>query len=278
MKRVHQVIKRIPGSALLTGLLAIPALLVTTAAAATGAGQPAAPIWAKWVLDIRFENNGIAADWTGQVFNGNQLVRQWVDDVSAECVINTPGGVTLGTDAATFSGGTISCNLPSFKQRTFEETQGRVVLLDTCQASGRRIDFWIQATVRDPDFSSGGPSLPFVNHPDFNYTMQLLDAGGGNANTELSVGAMTTQSASFALAQPGASQAFASRINPCNNTMCRANHRVDGVMINQQTIAESPITGVSTPTTITLGSDGTNFYFGDLLDIRIDPGCPATTG
>jgi hypothetical protein len=252
------------------------ALFLLITATLPAAAQP--PIVAKWVLDVRFENNAIVADWTGTVTRGTQVLRTWVDDVSAFCVVNDPLLVTVGADSAMFAGGTINCNLPSFQQRVFEETQGRLFLANSCQASGSRLDVWLQATLRDPDFSAGGMWMPFANHPDFGLRMGLQDGGAADASLILDAGAMTTESTVFPLAGSGVAQLVGSRINPCNSSQCRAKHQVDGQLITQQTISMSALSGTTGPTTITLGSDGVDYYYGDILDIHIDPGCPATTG
>lgn len=275
MTLLQKISRSLPLGAVWVGLLALP-LFVLISHATPVAAQP--PITAKWVLDVRFENSAIVADWTGSVYRGNTLLRSWVDDVSATCVVDTPGLVTVGVDAATFAGGTIGCNLPSFKQRVFEETGGRLTITDSCQAVGPRIDVWMQATLRDPDFVAAGRILPLVNHQDFGLRMALLDGGVGDASLRLDGGAMSSESDLFALAGAGVVQQVGSRINPCNNSQCRARHQVDSALHTLDTIAMSPISGVTLPTTVTIGSDGVDYYFGDIIDLRVDPGCPATTG
>lgn len=233
----------------------------------------AAPYSAKWILSVEFVNNGITATRTNQLYRKRTLLKQWSESVTCQ----TNGAVTLGLDRATFAGGYVQCDLPSFRDAVFVYTGGRILLANSCSNSGRNVNFWGLSRVDAVDFNASA-TQPIVTHPDYQAQFTLLEAQNGpDVQLRLEAGPMTTDSIPFSL--PAAETQLGSRLNMCDGSNCRGQHTLDGVLLNKEGVAQgAPWNGTSGPTTVYLGTDGVNFFRGEMLRSDWDPGCIVRQG
>lgn len=231
------------------------------------------PLSAKWILSVEFVNNGITATRTNQLYYKRTLFKEWTEPVTCQ----TNGAVTLSVDRATFAGGYVQCDLPSFRDAVFVYTGGRILLANSCSNSGRNVNFWGVSTVDAVDFNASAIQ-PIVTHPDYQAQFTLLEVQNGpEAQLQLEAGPMTTLSIPFAL--PGMEAQIGSRINQCNGSMCRGQHTLDGVLLNKAGVTQGlPWNGSSGPTTVYLGTDGVDFFRGEMLRTDWDPGCIVRQG
>ncbi len=256
----------------LTLIWLLPVLVVVVTAAQANA-TTSGVISAKWILSLVFENNAITATRTNQIYDNATLIDEWTQSVPCFTV----GAVTLGLDRATFNGGHIECDLPSFRAEVYWHTMGQLLLNPTCTNAGRRVDFWGQAKVANVGLSLSNLH-PLVHHPDYQALWGLLpEAGGLTTRLGLTAGPMTTIGPPFTPAS--GDYDLASRLHQCNGSICHGRHWFNGALLTNQTFSQgAPWNGTSLPTTVFIGTDGVNLFLGEMLDISWDPGCIVRQG
>ena len=230
-------------------------------------------ITAKWILDVLFENGGITATRTNQLYNKGALALEWTEPMSCVPV----GTVTLGPDRAIFAGGYIRCDLTSFKEAVFTYTNGQIVLANSCSNGGKNVRVYGIAVLNNVDFTVS-VTQPLINHPDFQATFTLLEAQGTtDGQLRLEAGPMTTNSAPFSL--PSAEAVVASRLAQCNGLQCRGQHALNGALLTKEAVPQgAPWNSTSGPTTVYIGADGALRFYGEMLEGIWDPGCIVREG
>lgn len=226
---------------------------------------------ARWVFELSFNNGQIEARRINRLYLGNTMTAQWDQPISCQ----PTGAVTIGGNNATFNGGHIVCNLPSFRQEVANYTQGLVQLQDTCMISGRRFDIWAQAEIGTADFKKGNRQ-PILSHPDYQTYYAVEKASINEAVMVLDAGTSSESSSPFVIS--GIGDLIGSRINQCDGSTCVARHMLNNVITDYNVISQAQaINGTADATTIYVGRQGKQTFYGDLISVRDDPGCVATT-
>jgi hypothetical protein len=226
---------------------------------------------ARWIFELSFDNGQIEARRINQLYLNNNLTHQWSQPITCQ----QTGAVTIGGNSATFNGGHLVCNLPSFQQEVGTYTQGLVQLQNSCWISGRRFDIWAQAEIGGVDFNKGNRH-PILSHPDYQTTYAVEKANVNDAIMALDAGTNSESSSPFT--PSGMGDLIGSRINQCNGKTCAARHMLNNVITDNNVIPQATaINGTTGATTIYVGRQGTERYYGNLISVRADPGCVATT-
>ncbi len=226
---------------------------------------------ARWVFELSFNNGQIEARRINRLYLGNTLTDQWDQPISCQ----PTGAVTVGGSSATFNGGYLTCNLPSFRQEVATYTQGLVQLQNMCTSSGRQFDIWAQAEIGTVDFNKGNRH-PILSHPDYQTYYAVEKANINEAAMVLDAATNSESSSPFVIS--GIGDLIGSRINQCNGKTCSARHMLNGAITDSNVIPQAAaVNGTSDATTIFIGRQGKQAFYGELLSVRDDPGCVATT-
>lgn len=228
---------------------------------------------ARWVFELSFNNGQIEARRINRLYLGNNLTHQWDQPIICQPI----GAVTIGGNSANFNGGYLKCNLPSFKQEVAIYTQGLVQLQNTCMISGRQFDIWAQAEIGTVNFNKANRH-PILSHPDYQTYYAVEKANINEGVMVLDAGTNSESSSPFVISGSGISDLIGSRINQCDGTTCAARHMLNGVITDLNVIPQAAaVNGTSDATTIYIGRQGKQAFYGELLNVRDDPGCVATT-
>lgn len=252
--------------------LALLLLFLASLAVVVSTADAAPVVTGRWILDVRFDNGNILATRRNQVYEDGILVQQW-DQPLPLTTCQPLGAVAVGVDRATFSGGAIRCNLPSFRLAVWQKTG--IILASVGVISGPELDSWGQATIADLDFTASGRH-PLVLHPDY---ATEFDVGGAATSAELQLGVagMNTKSIPF-LFPAGVDFLVASRLHDCNGVECAGRHYAGGPLGIELIPQGGPQSCTTDRTRVYLGSNGADSLYGELVWLRYDPGCIATQG
>lgn len=228
--------------------------------------------YVKWRLDVDVVGTEFKAERVNQLWWNGNLVHQWKDEVPC----NPTGNVTVANGVATFAGGYVNCALPDLQMSVWEETNHQLLIAPVCETPPAMTDVWMQADLANVDMVAASRH-PIFSHPDYQVSYALNDAGGGQFTAEEEAANISTTSNAANLIL---NFSLGARINQCSpaNGNCVGRHFLNGSLNGAEQTNIGHVSGTTGPTTVTIGADAQDYFYGDFLEGHLDPGCIATQG
>ncbi len=248
-------------------MMTMAAGLVSPAAAAPLKQGQQGEVTGRWIFKLRVTKGQIEAVRINQELHDDTVVAQSTEVVSCQTV----GAVVVNNSSIDFNGGTVECNMPSFRQAFFD-LSGYVVP-PASSVGGDEVNPWVIVDVSNVDTTVS--QLPIINDDATAIKYGLTTAGGG-PQAQLKLDGTLVQGPVMALS---GTDRIGTRVNSCNGVQCTETHGLNSRLIENSPMAQVPFWTVSNEAhTLIIGANGAHSFLGTIHTIHYDPNVPVRPG